>query len=81
MESVNLERRRLGRERCTRVQVTLVCGLLTLLVPVGAVARQDGAVVNPFEGDPAARRAGGAIMAPAVPSVTAPTPKASAART
>ena len=61
MESVSLERRRLGRGRCTRVQVAFVCGLLALLVPAGAVARQDDAVVNPFEGDPAARRAGGAM--------------------
>ena len=43
------------------VRLSLVWGLMALgLAPAGAGAGQDGAA-NPFEGDPAARRAGGAL--------------------
>jgi len=60
MGSINLERHRLARGRLARVWVALVCGLMALLVQAGARAGQDG-VVNPFEGDAAARRAGAAL--------------------
>ena len=60
MGSISLERHRLARERLARVRVALVCGLMALLVQAGARAGQDG-VVNPFEGDAAARRAGAAL--------------------
>ena len=57
---MNLERRCLTRKRLAWVRASLVHGVMALLVPAGALAGQDG-VVNPFEGDPAARRAGGAL--------------------
>ncbi len=60
MGSISLERHRLARGRLAWVRVALVCGLMALLVQAGARAGQDG-VVNPFEGDAAARRAGAAL--------------------
>ena len=60
MASINLEPHRLTRGKLARIRVSLVCGLMALLVQVGALAGQVG-VVNPFEGDAAARRAGGAL--------------------
>ena len=54
---IDLERRCLTRARLAWVRLALVCGLLA---PIGALAGQD-AVVNPYEGDPAARRAGAAL--------------------
>ncbi len=57
---MHLERRCLTRERFAWVRASLVCGVMALLVPAGTLAGQDG-VVNPFEADPAARRAGGAL--------------------
>ena len=58
--SIKLEPRRPARGRLARVRVAVVCGLMALLVPPGALAEQD-AVANPYEGDPAARRAGAAL--------------------
>ena len=59
---IDLEHRCLTRGRLAWVRVALACGLMALLVPAGALAGQD-AVVNPYEGDPAARRAGAALYA------------------
>ena len=59
---IYLERRRLRWMTLARVRVALVCGLMALGGPAGALAGQD-AVVNPYEGDPAARRAGAALYA------------------
>ena len=58
--NINVERHRLARGRDARVRL-LVCGLALLLAPPGARAGQDGIVANPYEGDPAARRAGAAL--------------------
>lgn len=43
------------------VRLVLMCGVTLLLAPSGARAGQDGVVANPYEGDPAARRAGAAL--------------------
>ena len=57
---IPLESHRVTQGRPARVCLALVCGLMALLVPAGALAGQD-AVANPYEGDPAARRAGAAL--------------------
>ena len=59
---VHMMKTRFARiERQAMVRLCLVWGLMALgLAPAGAGAGQDG-VANPFEGDPAARRAGAAL--------------------